>query len=152
MIVIQRWLFKFSIIFFQVWRSWSFAIILNLMKTDAWSFAILWNDQKRILQRNHHVGSTIQASAGRRRPRRPGFPNSLFQSWDSCFVSEKVAHQPRKPWTKTRTSATTLGTGTRASKIQDGEESLNTILQSHRQMDITGGSWTSGINSFMTKI
>ena len=30
-------------------------------------------------------------------------------------------HQPRRPQTKNRTSATTLGTGTRSPKIQDGE-------------------------------
>ena len=41
---------------------------------------------------------------------------------DSSFVSQKVAHQPGRPWTKTRTSATILGTGTRASKIQGGED------------------------------
>ena len=61
-----------------------------------------------------------QASSERRRSRRPGFSNSLFPSWDSCFVSQKFDHQSQRPWTKTRTSATTLGTGTRASKIQDG--------------------------------
>ena len=44
-----------------------------------------------------------QASAGRRRPRRPEFLRSLFP-------------QPRRPWTETRITATTLGTGTRASK------------------------------------
>ena len=30
-----------------------------------------------------------QASTGRQRPSRPGFLNSLFPFWDSCFVSEK---------------------------------------------------------------
>ena len=61
-----------------------------------------------------------QASAERRRPRRPGFPNSLFPSWDSSFLSQKVAHQPRKSWTKFMESMTTSWTETRASKIQDG--------------------------------
>ena len=50
-----------------------------------------------------------QASAGRRLPRLPGFPKSLFPFWDSSFLSQKVAHQPWRPWTKTRTSSTTLG-------------------------------------------
>ena len=40
---------------------------------------------------------------------RPGFPNSLFPSWDSCFVSQKLAHPPRRPLMKTRTSAMILG-------------------------------------------
>ena len=35
---------------------------------------------------------------------------------------QKLAYQPKRAWTKTRTSATTLGTGTRASKIKDGED------------------------------
>ena len=65
------------------------------------------------------VNNLTQASAGCRHPRRPGFPNSLFLSWDSCFVSQKLAHQPRRPWTKTRTSVTTLGTGRRVSIIQE---------------------------------
>ena len=56
-----------------------------------------------------------QASAGRRRPRRPRFLNSFFPSWDFCFASLKFAHQPQRPWTKTRT-------GTRASIIQDSED------------------------------
>ena len=34
----------------------------------------------------------------------------------------RSAHQPRRPWTKTRTSASSLETVTRASKIQDGED------------------------------
>ena len=34
-----------------------------------------------------------QASAGRRRPRRPGFLNPLFLFWDHSFVSQEVAHQ-----------------------------------------------------------
>ena len=63
-----------------------------------------------------------QVSAGRPRPRHPWFANSLFPSWDSCFVSQKLANQPRRPWTKTMTPTTTLGAGTRASKIQDGED------------------------------
>ena len=54
--------------------------------------------------RSEHLSITQrqfkQASAGR-----PEFPNSLFPSWDSCFVSQKFAHQPRRP--KTRTSAAT---------------------------------------------
>ena len=37
-----------------------------------------------------------------------------------CFRPE--THQSRRPWTKIRTSATTSGTGTRASKFQDGED------------------------------
>ena len=49
-------------------------------------------------------------------PPRPKFPNSLFPSWDSCLLSHKFSHQPRRLWTTTRTSATTLGTGTRASR------------------------------------
>ena len=45
----------------------------------------------------------MQASAGRRRPRRPGFPHSLLPSWESDFVSRKFAHQGhgrklRRPW------------------------------------------------------
>lgn len=52
-----------------------------------------------------------QASARRRRPRRPGFPNSMFPCWDSCFVFWKFAQQPGRPWT-----------GMIASKIQDGKD------------------------------
>ena len=33
----------------------------------------------------------------------------MFPPWDPCFVSQKFAHQSRRPWTKTTTSATTLG-------------------------------------------
>ena len=40
---------------------------------------------------------------------RPGTP-ALYQ---------KFARQLRRPWTKRRTSVITLGTGTKASKIQD---------------------------------
>ena len=47
------------------------------------------------------------------------FQISCFRS---CFVSQKIAHQPRRPRTKTGASATTLGIGTRASKIQDGKD------------------------------
>ena len=50
-----------------------------------------------------------QVSAERRRPRRPGTP--------PLELLQKVAHQPRRPWTKTRKSTTTSGT---ASKIQYG--------------------------------
>ena len=67
--------------------------------------------------KNHY-----QAYVGRRRPHRPGLPNSLFPPWDFCFAIQKLVHQQRRPWMKTRASATTLGTGTRASKIQDGED------------------------------
>ena len=66
------------------------------------------------------IGSN-QAFAERWSPSRPGLPNFVFPSWDSCFVSQKFGHQPQRPWTKTRTSTTTLGMGTTASKIQDGE-------------------------------
>lgn len=48
-----------------------------------------------------------------------GYPNSFFPPWDISALSQKVAYQSRSPWTKIRTSATTLGTWT--SKIQDGE-------------------------------
>ena len=51
--------------------------------------------------------SLSQASVGRRRPRRPGFSNSLLPPWESYIVSQKFAHQPRRTWTKTRTSART---------------------------------------------
>ena len=57
-----------------------------------------------------------------RRPRRPGPSSSLFPSWDSRFLSQMFAHQTRSPWSKTRTSAMTIRTGTRDSKIQDGED------------------------------
>ena len=60
-----------------------------------------------------------QASAGRRRPRRTGFSNFWFSSWDTCImghlhnagciVSQKVFHQSRRLWIKNRTSTTTLG-------------------------------------------
>ena len=53
---------------------------------------------------------------------RPGFSNSLSPCWDSSYVSQKFSHQSRGPWTKTRTFFTTLRTGTRASKIQNGED------------------------------
>ena len=39
--------------------------------------------------KNHDLN---KASAGRRRPRRPGFSNSLLQSWESWFLSEIFAH------------------------------------------------------------
>lgn len=38
-----------------------------------------------------------QASTGHRRPRRPRSPNSLFTSWDSCFVSQKDVGVLRSP-------------------------------------------------------
>ena len=50
------------------------------------------------------LGSRLQFDVNR------PFPNSLFQPWDPYFVSQKLARQQRKPWTKTRTS-TTLETG-----------------------------------------
>ena len=53
---------------------------------------------------------------------RSGSSNSLLPSWDYYFVSQKFAQQPRRPWSKNRTSATTLWTGTRASKFQNGED------------------------------
>ena len=47
-------------------------------------------------------------------------------SWISKFLVSVLSIpkgcSPRRPWTKTRTSATTLGTGTRASNIQGGED------------------------------
>ena len=46
-----------------------------------------------------------QACAGRRRPRRPGFQNSLLPSLDSWFEPQKFAHQPRRP-KKNRTPVT----------------------------------------------
>ena len=52
-----------------------------------------------------------QASAGRRRPRRPWFSNSLLPPWYYCVVSQKLCHLPRRPWARTRTFAATLGTG-----------------------------------------
>ena len=45
----------------------------------------------------------------------------LVSPWDSWFVSQKYAQQPRRAWTKIRTFVTTLGTGTWASNVQDGE-------------------------------
>ena len=65
--------------------------------------------------------SITQGSAERRRPCRPRFPNSLFPSWDSCFLSLKFAHQPQVRDAK-RTSAKALSTQTRAPKIQNGED------------------------------
>ena len=55
-------------------------------------------------------------------PRRPGFSNFLFPSWDSWFLSQMMAHQVRRPWTRTRTSAMTIRSGTRDSQIQDDED------------------------------
>ena len=46
-----------------------------------------------------------QVSVGRH-PRRPWLGNSLFPSWDSWCVSEKLAHIPPMPWSNTRTSTT----------------------------------------------
>ena len=61
------------------------------------------------------------------------FQISCFRS---CFVSQKIAHQPRRSWTKTGASATTtLGMGTRASKIQDGEDV--DILRSPNYQEVT---------------
>ena len=59
-----------------------------------------------------------QASAGHRRPRRPRILNPLFRSLESCFVSQKFAHQSRMPWTETRMSGTTLRIGTTRFKDQ----------------------------------
>ena len=36
------------------------------------------------------------------------------------FLPSEVSHQTLRPWRKNRTSVTTLGSGTRAFKIQDG--------------------------------
>ena len=54
-----------------------------------------------------------------RRPRRPGFPRPSSDAW---FLSEMFADQARRPWTKTRTSAMTISTGTSDSTIQGGED------------------------------
>ena len=59
-----------------------------------------------------------QGSTERRRSGRPGFPNPLFPS----FVSQKFAHQPRRPGLKTGTSTSISGTEMRASKIKDGAD------------------------------
>ena len=58
---------------------------------------------------------------GRRRPCRPRFSNSLFPSWDSWFLFE-FAHLAGRPRTRPRTPVMTIRTGTKDSKIQDGED------------------------------
>ena len=50
-----------------------------------------------------------QGSAGRPRPHRPRFPNSLLSSWDSCFLSPKFAHHPRRSRTSFRSGRTKIG-------------------------------------------
>ena len=59
---------------------------------------------------NNHELLKVQASSERRRPRRPGFPNSVFSSWDSCLLPQIFAHQnsgrrghgrPEEPWSET---------------------------------------------------
>ena len=59
-----------------------------------------------------------QASAERRRPRRPGFPNSLFPSWDSWFVSRcLLKHENNgRNWTS-------------ADDYKDGNEGLKDLGQ-----------------------
>ena len=70
-----------------------------------------------------HVDSLLEAGLLRTSMSSPFWIWSfLFSSWDSCFVSHKITHLPRRPWTKSRTSPTTLGTRTRSSKIQGGED------------------------------
>ena len=46
----------------------------------------------------------------------------LVSAWDSCFVSQKLAHLPRRLWTKTRTSTRLEGREQGLQKIQDGED------------------------------
>ena len=57
-------------------------------------------------------------------------PSEVFQSLIAVlrvlFCISEVCHQLRRLLTKTRTTAMSLRTGTRASKTQDGEGSLNT--------------------------
>ena len=107
---------------FEPFRSWF------ISKSNAydftWSCLLRWLFEPSQNTKCSRIGNINyeQASAWRRRPRRPGFPNSMLPSWDSWFLSQMFAHQAQRLWTKTRTSATTIRTGTRASKVQDGED------------------------------
>ena len=49
-----------------------------------------------------------QASPGRRRPRRPRFPASVFSSWDYWFLSWIIAHSVRGLWERARKPAMTI--------------------------------------------
>ena len=66
------------------------------------------------LTRLRKSSDSSQASTGRRR--------SLLASWDPWWLFLMFSHQPRRPWTKTRMSTTTIRTGTRDSKILDVED------------------------------
>ena len=107
---------------FEPFRSWF------ISKSNAydftWSCLLRWLFEPSQNTKCSRIGNINyeQASAWRRRPRRPGFPNSMLPSWDSWFLSQMFAHQAQRLWTKTRTSATTIRTGTRASKVHYGED------------------------------
>lgn len=80
--------------FFDEFSTWYQQLVTVMLVTVSW-----WH---------RHDSCWWQAAAGRWRP---GFPNSLYPSWDSCFVFKKLVHKARTPWTKTETSVTTLDTG-----------------------------------------
>ena len=82
-----------------------------------------------------------QASAERRRPRRPGTP--------PLELLQKVAHQPRRPWTKTRKSATTSGP---ASKIQYGLRSPDLDPRIFLLSHCTDNLWISYIENISIPI
>ena len=70
----------------------------------------------------HQLLSGLSTFAGRRCSHRPGFPSILWPSLRLSFLFQIFANQARRLWTKTKSYATTVRTGTRDSNIQDGED------------------------------
>ena len=74
-------------------------------------------------------------------------PSWIFKFFVSAlrlllYIPEVFAHQPRRPWTKARTSATTFGAGTRASKSRASDPGRRWRLRLEEPWSGQGGmSW-----------
>ena len=109
-IIIDRFRYQILLIIHKKWPNIHFCTIFW-----QWTIYEIYNRPKLGM----FAPTSSPASLGRRRPCRPGFPNPVFSSWDPWFLSQMFAHQARRPWTKTRKSATTIR---RDSKIRDDED------------------------------
>ena len=114
----QREKEKWSEIYFRQLTTWMF-VELKIKTCHYQSFFIIFNWFSQNLVhtiKKRKLGFTGQDSAGRRRPHRPGFRNSLFPSRASWFSPLDLCF--RRPWK----SGSLQRVRTRGSKFQDGEK------------------------------
>ena len=96
-----------------------------LVRSQVWAFCWIWSDLDGFHPFFRNLRLALIRAIGTR-PLHNVYVLAVLDLEIPCFRPEtrtqKFAHQPGRPRTKTRTSMTTLGTRTRTSKAQDSED------------------------------